>query len=392
MPFHLAEELMELLGGVLGNDALAQCELLAASESSRVLMADVARALREGRAEAVPRKDSAAFEAMSDELRGVLVALTDPSPGENEGATLDRQVAELQLALAGATELLTQATHRKERAQLLEQASAKSTSIAAYEQHLRAAVAAELAAVGEAEQECSEAVSGLDAAVADLLGRLDGNAPFLLPASSVDELANANAAFLESVQAHMDGSLGGSPTGGRSVSDMRSIALQELQRLQDLFIRTELDRTDALQLKEESLAIDAVAQAQLAQIDGGMPVVTSNLHAIHGKGSAEEAVVGKRNEISSLHKEAEKLRKESEMPLLLQLKASQALPIKEGNYVLRLAEKASEVQRVKDACVALFEHKQRLLVCETFVSSELMGHRQRATAMTAAGQFPDVRT
>ena len=102
--------------------------------------------------------------------------------------------------------------------------------------------------------------------------------------------------------------------------------------------------------------------------------------------------MGKRNEISSLHKEAEKLRKESEMPLLLQLKASQALPIKEGNYVLRLAEKASEVQRVKDACVALFEHKQRLLVCETFVSSELMGHRQRATAMTAAGQFPDVRT
>ena len=68
MPFHLAEELMELLGGVLGNDALAQCELLAASESSRVLMADVARALREGRAEAVPRKDSAAFEAMSDLL------------------------------------------------------------------------------------------------------------------------------------------------------------------------------------------------------------------------------------------------------------------------------------------------------------------------------------
>ena len=77
---------MELLGGVLGNDALAQCELLAASESSRVLMADVARALREGRAEAVPRQDSAAFEAMSEELRGVLVALTDPSPRENECA------------------------------------------------------------------------------------------------------------------------------------------------------------------------------------------------------------------------------------------------------------------------------------------------------------------
>ena len=43
-------------------------------------------------------------------------------------------------------------------------------------------------------------------------------------------------------------------------------------------------------------------------------------------------------------------------------KDSQALPIKEGDYVLRLAEKEAELQRVGEALSALQEHKLRMQV------------------------------
>lgn len=94
--------------------------------------------------------------------------------------------------------------------------------------------------------------------------------------------------------------------------------------------------------------------------------------------------MAKRNDIISLTKQAEKLRKDSESALLLELKSSQALPIKEGDYVLRLAEKETELERVRDANIALQEHKLRMQVFETFVADELMGHRQRASAISAS--------
>jgi hypothetical protein len=46
------------------------------------------------------------------------------------------------------------------------------------------------------------------------------------------------------------------------------------------------------------------------------------------------------------------------------IKDSQALPIKEGDYVLRLAEKETELQRVSKAMRALQEHKLRLQVLQ----------------------------
>lgn len=102
-----------------------------------------------------------------------------------------------------------------------------------------------------------------------------------------------------------------------------------------------------------------------------------------GGASLEELIVKRRDNIASLHKQADKLRKESESALLQELKGSQALPIKEGDYVLRLAEKEAELERVRDATAALQEHKLRMQVFETFVADELMGHHQRASAMGA---------
>ena len=130
---------------------------------------------------------------------------------------------------------------------------------------------------------------------------------------------------------------------------------------QDLFVNTELDRTDALQMKEEAAAIAQQAEAQLAQLAGGE--IPSAQAPSEGAGaSVEERVVAKRNDISSLTKQAEKLRKQSEAALLQELKGLQALPIKEGDYVLRLAQKEAELERVREANVVLQEHKLRMQV------------------------------
>ena len=125
-----------------------------------------------------------------------------------------------------------------------------------------------------AKAECIEAISGMDASLLDLLERIDPSGPFLLPQSGLDQLSDANSAFLDSVQSMVDGGVDTAPTpaGGtesEGVNGMRRVAMQELQRLQDLFIHTELDRTDAMQMKEEASAIETVAQEQLGELASG---------------------------------------------------------------------------------------------------------------------------
>ena len=387
----LGAELHALLGGALSE---AECALVLAPDATRPLVTEIVRALREGRAGVVPEADQAAFEAVDGATREVLLALPDPPasgagrPEEDTDAdaagveALRRQVAELEGALARTREQLGQAQHRRDRMKLSEPVAAKEiASLAAYEQSLRCSIAAELEACSAAELECVDATSRLDAAVADLASRLEPDGPFLLPRPKLEELSDANAQFLEAVQAQIDGGAGGGEGG---VSGMRGVAMQELQRLQDLFVNTELDRTDALQMKDEALAIQTVAQEQLAQLASGADVRAQQPSRDGGHASVEEQVVAKRNDITSLTKHAERLRKESEAELLVKLKGSQALPIKEGDYVLRMAEKEAELERVREAANALQEHKLRMQVFETFVADELMGHRQRASAMGAS--------
>lgn len=359
-------ELMALLGGGVLSEM--ECELIFASDATRTLATEILRALREGRATVVS-EEQASFEHLCEPERAVMVALPDPptggagrpEPQDTSAETLKRQVAELERELSATEEQLAQAKNRKERMTLLEPTSAKEVaSLGAYGQKMWSSISAELEACTAAELECVEAIAGIDDSVLDLLARLDPNGPFLLPPSRMRELSDANAKFLESVQTLLDSppassSAAGDGVDGDSVSGMRSIAMQELQRLQDLFVNTELDRTDALQMQEEAFAIETVARAQLAQLASGVGISTQE-HK-EGRATVEEAVVAKRNDITSSIKKAEKLRKESESALLLELKASEAVPIKEGDYVLRLAEKEAELKRVRSANAALSEHK-----------------------------------
>jgi hypothetical protein len=68
----------------------------------------------------------------------------------------------------------------------------------------------------------------------------------------------------------------------------------------------ELDRTDALQMKEEALAIQSVAQEQLAQLARGADVrgQAPGKDSVHA--SVEEQVVAKCNK-SPVSRHAEKL-------------------------------------------------------------------------------------
>jgi hypothetical protein len=69
----------------------------------------------------------------------------------------------------------------------------------------------------------------------------------------------------------------------------------------------ELDRTDALQMKEEALAIQSVAQEQLAQLARGADVrgQAPGKDGVHA--SVEEQVVAIRIQITRLARHAEKL-------------------------------------------------------------------------------------
>ena len=206
-------------------------------------------------------------------MRGILLALPDaPARGAGQPEVkgigeegLERQVAELERALSVTAEQLAQAKHRNERMALLEPASSKEVaSLAAYDRQMRNAISDELEVCTAAELECIDAIACIDSASIDLLVRLDPSGPFLLPLSRVTELSNANSEFLDAVQALMDG--GGKCADADGVAGMRQVAMQELHRLQDLFVNNELDRTDALQMKEEALAMEGVAQAQLAEL------------------------------------------------------------------------------------------------------------------------------
>ena len=242
----LSAELHALLGGALTE---AECELVLAPDATRPLVTEMVRALREGRAGVVPEAELAACEAVGDATRAIFLALPDPpadGAGRAEDAaaenieTLRRQVAELEGALALTREELGQAQHRRERIKLLEPTSAKEVaSLVAYEQQLRRSIAAELEACSAAELECVDATSGLSAAMADLAARLEPDGLFLLPLPKMEELSDANAHFLEAVQAQIDGGAGGASAGGADgVPGMRGVAMQELQRLQDMFVNT----------------------------------------------------------------------------------------------------------------------------------------------------------
>lgn len=260
-----ARELNSMLGGALSE---SQCELIFAPDSTRALANEILTALREGRSAVVEEEDLSAYEQTSEQMRAILLALPNAPTGgdsQQEADGLQRQVAELESTLAITTEQLAQAKHRKERMALLEPASAKEVaSLAAYDQKMRHAISDELESCTAAELECVDAIAGIDSALIDLLARLHPTGPFLLPPSRMDELSDANSEFFDAVQTLMDG--GGKSADADGVAVMRQIAMQELQRLQDLFVNTELDRTDALQMKDEALAIEMVARAQLAEL------------------------------------------------------------------------------------------------------------------------------
>jgi hypothetical protein len=270
---HAPAEIRELLGGALGAD---ECELLWRPEKTRDLVAEVLGAVRAGRAVVVADGDLEAFATMDATRRDVLLSLPDPrgcaGACESSDEDLKRQVSALDSALLSAREQLAKAKNRKERMALLEPAAAKEVaSLAAYESKLRFAIADEVEACTAAEVECIDAIKGMHAALVDLLERIEPSGPFLLPQSGVDELSSANSSFLESVQAMVDGGADATPggAGDDGVNDMRGVAMQELQRLQDLFVYTELDRTDAMLMKEEALAVETVAQAQLGELASG---------------------------------------------------------------------------------------------------------------------------
>lgn len=266
-------DLSALLGGALGSD---ECELLWRPEETRALVAEVLETVRAGRAVVVAEGDLEAYNEMDAARRDVLLSLPDPRMGadacEASDEDLKRQVSALDSALSSAREQLAKAKNRKERMALLEPVAAKEVaSLAAYESKLHLAIAGEVEACTAAEVECIDAIKGMDAALVDLLNRIEPSGPFLLLQSGVDELSSANSSFLESVQAMVDGGADAT-TGGagdEDVNGMRGIAMQELKRLQDLFVYTELDRTDAMLMKEEALAVQTVAQAQLGELASG---------------------------------------------------------------------------------------------------------------------------
>ena len=268
-----------LFGGVLSEN---ECQLLRQPESTRALVSEIFQSVRAGRAAAVSDADLSAYESIDDARRKVLLSLSNlQGDGSGQGAAdeaasdedLKRQVAALDSALSATKEQLAKALNRKERMALLEPAAIKeNASLEAYEKKLHLAIAAEVEACTAAEVECIEAIQGIDSSLVHLLERIDPSGPFLLPLARLDELSNCNSEFLDSVQSMVDVGLGTPPAGaadGDGVGSMRGVAMQELQRLQDLFVYTELDRTDAMQMKEAALAVETVAQAQLGELAGG---------------------------------------------------------------------------------------------------------------------------
>jgi hypothetical protein len=295
---HAAAELHALAGGLLSEE---ECELILEPEATRAVVAEVKMALKEDRAVLVSEEDKNEYDQLSDEMRAILLDLPDlhtGTKGLESAETLKRQVAYLEASLAATTEQLAQAKHRRDRMGLLENATSRETAHSAYEQKLCEAIASEIEACTMAELECVDAITGLDTALLDLLARLDSRAPFLLSESGLDQLSDANSRFLAQVQAMMDGD-GGSDEAldGEGLDAMRGMAMQEMRRLQDLFVSTELDRTDALQQQHEALAIQTTAQEQLDLLASGADLRA--LQTLQTSGTAvEDAVVAKRNEIA----------------------------------------------------------------------------------------------
>ena len=185
-----------------------ECELVVAPEATRSLVAGVIQALREGD----------------------VVAEYGTVEKSEDAEALKRDIVELEYELSSMKEQLAQAKHRKERMKLLDQTPAKEVvSLVAYEKKMRDALAAELEACTAAENECVDAISGLDATLVDLIKRLDPDGPFLLPPASIEQLSDANDSFLADVQSIIEGRDSDKDDG---VSSMRGIAMQELQRLQ----------------------------------------------------------------------------------------------------------------------------------------------------------------
>ncbi|EKX50406.1 hypothetical protein GUITHDRAFT_161782 [Guillardia theta CCMP2712] len=189
-----------------------------------------------------------------------------------------------------------------------------------------------------------EYLKQVDGAVGDLKTFMDRNSMFL-------------NTLVEAISLINDQTDKKSRTSVSCLDQLRKEAAYELARLQDCFVHSEIDKTDALVQLQQNLTLEKVLNEQIKKISSGdlevdMPV----------NNSVEQSVVTKQNTINALNKDADTLRSEVESVLLNELKKSQGMSIREGDAEVRLEqskenvlflEKISSIAKLHVFCVEL---------------------------------------